>query len=296
MPSILIVGAGIAGLAAACAVKPYASKVTVLERSQQLGEIGAAIQMKPNATRWLPLLGVDMQALRGVDVRRVSQFNVKDSTEDEAPSMDQPIAATKMFGSPWVLTHRADLHKELLRAATTRTSGADVTVITGVLVDGLDADKGVVTASDGRQWQADIVIGADGIHSNVRDLLFPHSVQPRPADQAAYRCLVPASKITQPRLREILLEPSSAGMKVWLGEDRRIVTYPCRNLDFINIVAIFPDPALCPDAHEAAEAELDAETITLRHQWPKSCKRESTVEELLADFSTFPAHIRDMLR
>lgn len=296
MPSFIIVGGGIAGLAAASALKPCASKITVLERTPgPPREMGAAIQMKPNATRWLPALGVDLEALAPVEIHRLTQFDVQDSGE-EVKAMDQQVDAVTTLGSPWLLTHRADLHKELLRAATGRAGSTCVKVVTGVAVHSVDPDSGIVMASDGRQWQADVVIGADGIHSKVREAVFPGATRRRPAYQAAYRCVIPASRIVDARLRKILLDPSQSGMKVWLKGDRRVVAYPCRRLDLINLVAVLPDPVLCPEAQRDVEALLDAETVQARGEWPQSRKRKSSTTELLADFSMFPDSIKDLLR
>ncbi|PWN46895.1 FAD/NAD(P)-binding domain-containing protein [Violaceomyces palustris] len=272
----IICGGGIAGLAAACALRHRDHQITILERNGTMGEIGAAIQMKPNASRWLPLLGVPLESLKGVDVRRVVQYTTKGQV-----MMSQPIHSEAMFGSRWILVHRSDLHSELLKSATTRGeeeggSSPPAKVETGVKVIQVDPELGIVRSEDGRQWQGDVVIGADGIRSKVRSSILDSPVpEPTPAMQAAYRALVPTSSIRThlPQLAEELCDPAKAGMVVWLGEDRRIVTYPCRDLEYINIVAIIPDPSLVPEAH----------------------LRPSSFSELQADFQGFPETVVKML-
>ncbi|KAK0533689.1 hypothetical protein OC835_002944 [Tilletia horrida] len=289
----IICGGGIGGLATACALRAEGRQVTVLERSKQLGEIGAAIQMKPNATRWLESFGIDVPSLKGVEVTRVTQY-----TRLDAPMMHQPIHATKMFGHPWLLTHRADLHAGLKAQALSEADpkrGPPATIVTGVKITDVNPASGTVIAVDGRTWKGDVVIGADGINSAVRKSLFPHAPAPVAAMQAAYRALIPrAAILDEPKLAP-LLDPAQAGMVVWVGEDRRVVTYPCRDCDFINIVAIFPDPALVPEAQTHANNVLGAATQQLRTSWPASLNRPSSTEELAADFPDFPAHVRALL-
>lgn len=295
----VIAGGGISGLAAAAALRSLPDcHITVLERSPQLSEIGAAIQLKPNATRWLSTLGINVPALRGVTVQRVVQYS-----HQNEKIMQQTIAATKMFGSPWLLTHRADLHAELQVAATKfdpkrpefTDSSSSVKIVTGVKVVGVDHVNGTVFAEDGRSWSGDVVIAADGIHSAVRSAVFPDAKSPTPAHQAAYRALVPTKALACiPTLSE-LGDVEKAGMVVWIGEDRRVVTYPCRDLEYINIVAIFPDPALCPDQSAAAEAHMPSQTVKARRSWPRPFHRSSTVEEMKADFKHFPEPVVQLL-
>ncbi|MGC7102777.1 FAD-dependent monooxygenase [Amycolatopsis lurida] len=164
----IVVGGGIGGLAAALALHRIGWRATVLERTPELGEIGAGMSQAPNALRALAELGVEEQArAAGVPTHASANLRLPDGRYLQQA---RPGDHTAMLGF-----HRADLHQVLLGALPdgwVRT-GAEVTAIR----QGTDAVA--VTCGGGTELSAELVVAADGIHSTVRRLLWPDAPPPR---------------------------------------------------------------------------------------------------------------------
>jgi salicylate hydroxylase len=220
-----IVGAGIGGLSTAAFLVRAGHEVTVFEQASALGEIGAGIQLSPNATRLLARLGVG-PALDAVAVRpeAIEQRRWADGTVLSRVELGDVVE--RAFGAPYLHVHRADLVEVLgtaVPAACVRTARR---------VTGVDPD-GTVVLADATQERFDAVIGADGIHSVVRRAL----VGDGPATfsgHVAYRALVPGDAV------RALGWPALA--TAWLGPGAHVVHYYLRAGALHNIVAIHEDP------------------------------------------------------
>lgn len=170
----IVVGGGIGGLAAAVALHRIGWHATVLERAPELGEVGAGMSQAPNALRALAELGVEAQA-RAVGVPTYSTSNLR-RPDGRYLQRAEPGDTTPLLGF-----HRADLHgvlRDAVPAGWVRT-GATVTDVRP------DGDDMVVTAG-GADHRADLVIGADGIHSAVRTRLWPEARPPRYVGRTAW--------------------------------------------------------------------------------------------------------------
>ncbi|WP_413755472.1 FAD-dependent oxidoreductase [Streptomyces sp. MMBL 11-3] len=220
----IVVGAGIGGLAAALSLRRAGHEVTLVEQAPRFTEVGAGIQLAPNATRVLRRLGVlDAVAARAVRPARLS-FRAWSDGADICSYLLGP-AVEEEFGAPYLLLHRADLHGALADAVP---SGC---VRLGTTVVGVDQDDGAahVTTASGERLGADVVVAADGIRSAARrwlfgpdEALFSHT--------AAYRALLPADEVTDLDLPELA---------VWMGPDRHFVHYWVRRRELLNVVAVF---------------------------------------------------------
>lgn len=241
---IIIVGAGIAGLASAVALRKD-HKVTVVEKSRLKAEVGAAIHLGPNASKIVVQWGFDQKRVGSVEVVRVVERNAANET-----LLEIPIDARSKFGGPWLLNHRVDLHNELKRLAT---EGDDpVELLTGKAVADIDCEGGIVTFADGSTMSADVIVGADGIHSIVRDAVLGKALPAEPSGHSAYRLLIPAEKIPE-KFQDVL----QGGLTVWLAGDRRIVAYCCRDMTLLNIVAMIPDSSLHEKSVESWSSDGD---------------------------------------
>ena len=223
----IVVGAGIGGLTAALALRAAGLDVAVYEQADELREVGAGIQLAPNATRLLHRLGL-AEALAGVGVMPEAIEHKR--WEDGRILLRQPLGATyeRAFGAPYYHLYRPDLLAVLsdaLPAGIVHLGHRCVTVAQ-------DASAVTLTFDNGVTARAPVVIGADGIHSTIRALLLgPES--PRFSGSIADRGLVPAE-----RLAHLELPRYSNG---WLGPERHFVHYYVgAGGRLMNFVAIVP--------------------------------------------------------
>ena len=222
----IIVGAGIGGLTAALALRAAGLDVTVYEQADALREVGAGIQLAPNATRLLHRLGL-AGALARVGVRPDAIEHKR--WQDGRVLLRQPLGemCERTFGAPYYHLYRPDLLAVLTEALPPRV----VRLGHRCVAVAQEADAVTLTFDNGATARAPIVIGADGIHSTIRALVLgPES--PRFSGSIAYRGLVPAARLAHLRL------PRCANG--WLGPDRHFVHYFVgaggRLLNFVAIV------------------------------------------------------------
>jgi salicylate hydroxylase len=222
--SIGVVGGGIGGLSAALSLLAAGFDVQVYERASALGEIGAGLQVSPNATRILHGLGLEKElAETGVRPRALLQRRWEDGrTLLDTPQGDRLEAA---FGFPYYQMRRADLLAVLAAAIPPER------LHLGRRLTGFDQNHDVVRAefADGSSADVDVLVGADGIHSFVQGELFG-AERPRFTGCVAYRGLIPSD-----RLSHLSLEVTT---QVWLGPGRHFVHYFVGGGRFLNFVAV----------------------------------------------------------
>ena len=165
----MVAGGGIGGLLAALALARRGFDVTVLERAVEFGEIGAGLQLAPNATRVLKRLGLLDPVLDvGVLPRRLVLADAQ--TANELTSLDVSDF-DRRYGGPYVVAHRGDLLTILLEACSRRAVDRAAHRQGGDRVDQPDQRSVRVTCADGDQLTGDVLVGADGLHSRVRTVI-----------------------------------------------------------------------------------------------------------------------------
>jgi salicylate hydroxylase len=266
MTEIAIIGGGIGGLAAAAFLRRAGLRATVYEQASRLGEVGAGVVVAPNAARLLRVLGVlpvlEERAVPlevGWEFRRWQDGRVL-SAEDLATK------CARLYGERTYTAHRADLLEAVGRAVP----GEDVRLgkrcvgLDSVSSDG-DGERHLLRFDDGETTVADVVIGADGIHSTVRAAL----TEPAPATYSglcAFRALVPAGQAP-----EFARRPAHT---LWLGPDHHLVHYPISAGKLVNLVAFAP----------AGGYTTESWTAT------------ATVEEFLVEFDGWDARLTGLIR
>ena len=223
----IVVGGGIGGLAAAVALSQQGCHVTVLEQAAELGEIGAGVQLAPNAFAALDALGVGENARkRAVFTEQLIMMDAVDGSEVGSFPVGQ--AFRDRFKNPYAVIHRADIHATILEGA----QGSDlIQVETSTKVASVIQDDAGVTAVDqnGRIFKADALIAADGVRSVIREKMF--NDPPRISGHVVYRAVVP--------VEEMPADLQINAPVVWAGPDCHLVHYPLRGGQQYNLVVTF---------------------------------------------------------
>jgi salicylate hydroxylase len=260
-PRIAILGGGIGGLAAAAFLHRLGLPNTVYEQAPELGEVGAGLVVAPNAARLLRRLGVldefTPRAVRlevGWELRRWEDGTV-------LLAEDLSSACERLYGEQTYTVHRADL-LEVLKSAVPRQSVrlgkrcVNVSIVGGAAV---------MRFADGEVAEADVAIGADGVHSVVRGSLLGDA----PATYSgicAFRALVPAGQAPAFACRN--------AQTLWIGPGHHLVHYPVSAGRLVNLVAFTP----------AGDYSVESWTAT------------ATVEEFLAEFDGWDPRLVDLIR
>ncbi len=234
---ILIAGGGIGGLATAIGLAQKGIATTVLEKAAQLGEIGAGIQLGPNAFHAFDYLGVG-DAARGMAVY-IDNLRLMDAlTAEEITRIPLDDAFRHRFGNPYAVVHRGDLHGVFLKACEAHDL---VDLRTNAAVAGYDQDEISVTArlSTGETVNGRALIGADGLWSNIRKQLVGDGA-PRVSGHTTYRSVIPVEEMPED------LRWNAATL--WAGPKCHIVHYPLSGWKLFNLVVTYHNDAPEPVA------------------------------------------------
>jgi salicylate hydroxylase len=228
---IAIVGGGLGGLAAALFLRKAGLDATVYEQAPELREIGAGIVVSPNMVRPLRELGL-ADKLPAFAVRLEAAWEFR-RWKDGRVLFVQPMGeeCERLYGAHCYVAHRADLLALFQQALPGQVLRLDHRCVE-VDQDEREAELTFVSRA-GRKTKltADVVIGADGIHSALRLAVAP-KIEARFSGLCAFRCLVPAEKAPETALRPV--------QTLWLGPGRHFVHYPISGGRLVNVVAIVP--------------------------------------------------------
>jgi salicylate hydroxylase len=259
-PRIAVVGGGIGGLAAAAFLRRAGLSATVYEQAPALGEVGAGLVVAPNAVRLLRHLGVMERLLRravpldwGWEFRRWADGRVL-SVEKLSGVCE------RLYGERTYVVHRADL------LDTVRSAVPGEWIRLGARCTSVDLRQNGVHLrfADGSRIEADVVIGADGVHSSVRNAV----AEPAPPEYSgicAFRTIVPADAAP-----DFALRPAQT---LWLGPERHFVHYPINGGQAVNVVAFAPAGDYTDESWSAT----------------------ATIEEFHAEFAGWDPRVTDLI-
>jgi salicylate hydroxylase len=235
-PTVAVVGAGIGGLTLAAALARAGIHCEVFEQARCLAEVGAGIQVAPNAVRLLHRLGLERQLHaqavrpRAIELRRWDNDRLLTRTAlgDECEAL---------FGAPYYTVHRADLQHALAGRLV------DNVLHLGRRLTGVEERPGraVLRFDDGSTYSADVVVGADGIHSVVREALAADA--PVFSGQTIYRGLVPGERVP-----DLVRDPR---VRVWLGPGQHCVCYAVSGGGAVSFGATTPSAAWSAESWSA---------------------------------------------
>jgi salicylate hydroxylase/6-hydroxynicotinate 3-monooxygenase len=258
--SIAVVGAGMGGLAVAGTLRRAGfTNVRIYEQASRFARIGAGIQMMPNSMKVLRGIGIE-DRLRRVAFAPYSHLNRKWDTGEVTNELRMPES---LYGAPYLCMHRADLHDALASVVP-----PEIVELNKKLVALAQTGKQVTLAfADDTRERADLVIGADGVHSIMRDLILGPQ-KPLHKGRVAYRAVFPAALMSG---KEI-----GASRTKWWGTDRHIVIYYTKaDRSEIYFVTSVPEPA---------------EWMT-RESW----SAKGDVRQLRSEYAGFHADVRAVL-
>ncbi|WP_407166182.1 FAD-dependent monooxygenase [Bradyrhizobium sp. ORS 111] len=227
-PKVLIAGAGIGGLVAGLSLLQRGIEVEIFEQASELRELGAGVQLSANGTRVLIALGLEqeMQAIAceasGKEIRLFS-------TGRTWKLFDLGASSRAIYGAPYWMLHRGDLHRVLVEAFNAQAPGR---LHLDRRCAGFDEDgDGIwLRLANGERRHGDIVVGADGVHSEVRRQI-GGDAKPFFSGVAAWRGLVPMARLPASQRRDVGTN--------WVGPGGHVITYPVRRGEILNFVGIF---------------------------------------------------------
>jgi salicylate hydroxylase len=276
---IIIVGGGIAGLAAAIALRKDNREITILEQSRLSTEIGATISLQPNATRIIQ----KSWGLSGLleDSNGTVDHGFRMYSTEGKMVREIPLLSRTQYGADRIMWHRQDLHAFLRKMATcTELPGKPATLRTSARVSHCECDAGKVTLEDGEILQADLVVGADGIHSAMRTFVLGKEVKPKPTGSSAYRLMLSTSSLreTAPDFAANI-KPEQPYTSMVVAHSCRLIMGPARDAQLYSIVGLVPDEQMNEDPDRA-----------------QSWVTKGDPEKMLKTFKEFPSWAKDALR
>jgi salicylate hydroxylase len=225
--SVLIAGGGIGGIAAALALVRQGYRVQVFEQAPEIGEIGAGIQLGPNAFHAFDALGVgEKMRSRAVYTDFMVMHDALDGYQVGKIPTDEKFR--QRFGNPYAVIHRADVHLSLLEGAQ---ETGEVEIFTSTRIDRIEqSDAGVsVFDQNGRRFDGVALIGADGVKSAVRQQYVGDPA--RVTGHVVYRAVVDKHEFPD----ELKWNAAS----IWVGPNCHLVHYPLRGGEQYNVVVTF---------------------------------------------------------
>jgi salicylate hydroxylase len=242
---IIIAGGGMGGLAAALGLARKGFKSVVLEQAPQFGEIGAGIQLAPNAWHAIDALGVgELVKKQAVFIEHLLMMDGASGEKVIDIPLDERFA--RRFGNPYAVTHRADIHGALLDGCKAQSA---IELRTNTRVTGYRTeDRGVVVDTTNGQFKGAALVGADGGRSAVRERIVGDG-EPPASGHMCYRAVL--------KVDEMPKDLRWAAAVLWAGHNTHIVHYPLRGWKLFNLVAtVVRDRAMSGHNEDAPPDEV----------------------------------------
>ncbi|KAI0408782.1 hypothetical protein F4802DRAFT_367176 [Xylaria palmicola] len=237
---VIVVGAGIGGLAAAIALNRAGHDVEVYESSSFLNEVGAAIHLAPNATRVLKSWDCDLQALCPVECEAINGYSTDLKVVRTFVTLREGQEKLGMK-DPWLLVHRVDVHNGLRLLAERGFHGRSVTIHLNSKVESVNTETGEVHLQDGRTVQGDLVVGADGLHSRTVQAILSSGRDKISTGQKMFRFLIPVEKTKENGAVKDFVDRIGLNCTTGIGPmPVRLVIYPCRSGTLLNCGLVCP--------------------------------------------------------
>ena len=259
---IVIIGAGIGGLTTALALQQQNFKVRIYEQAATLQEVGAGLTLSPNANHALNFLGLESQLAEASIIPRSGGVRHY-KTGEMLVINDRSTTPRERYGADYLQIHRADLHTILKDAVLANDPSC---LHTGYKLESMQqSDDGVTACFDNAETiSCDVLVGCDGIHSTVREVLFGKE-EPRFTGYIAWRGLVPTEQLPPD-----IINPDSA---ICAGPEQTFTRYAIRDGALLNYIAI------------AKRSGWEVESWSVR----------SEVTEILDEFSDWSADVKQMI-
>ncbi|KAL6714819.1 hypothetical protein ACLMJK_007079 [Lecanora helva] len=245
--SVGIIGAGLGGLAAAIGIARAGHKVIIFEQASVLAEVGAGIQIPPNAALILKHYGL-LSKIESVSVRP-NDFVIRSYRNGTVLNRLNVLPyAEERYGVPYLHIHRADYHKIFVTEA--KSLGVEMRL--GSVVTSIDFNEGLIRVRDKPDSKCDLILGCDGLKSICREALLGHTDPPHLTGDLAYRIIIRAEDMKKhPDLRDLVERPV---INYWLGPSGHVVCYLLQGGGLYNIVLICPDNM--PEMLNTAKADI----------------------------------------
>ncbi|KAI1008315.1 hypothetical protein LB504_002043 [Fusarium proliferatum] len=245
--NVIVVGAGLAGLAAAISISLSGHNVTVLESAKELLEVGAGLQVTPNCTRILQKWDLpDRLWKSAAEPTSLVVHRYSGRTLAIEPDFHKHIR--KKYGAPFIDLHRVDLQLALYDKA--KELGVQFKL--GDRVKDIDFSIPEVSTEAGAKYTGDLIVAADGLWSKCRSKFLGSEDKPMPTGDLAYRVVLDAKDIDDPELREWVERPT---VHFWIGPGAHAVGYSMRGGQMYNVVLLVPDDLPSDVSRQAGSVE-----------------------------------------
>lgn len=231
--NLIVVGAGLSGIAAAISAALAGHSVQVVEQTKELAEIGAGLQITPNASRLLQYWKLPASLWKSAaEPTKLVVHRYSGEILAQEEFFDKNIRAK--YDAPFIDLHRVDLQQALY----SRAQGLGVAFHFGQKIEYVDLDSTTVRSVAGKAFTGDLIVAADGLWSHCRAIFLGRKDEPLPTGDIAYRIVLTADQVSDPDLKTLIQNPE---VHFWIGPGAHAVGYSLCAGNMYNIVLLVPD-------------------------------------------------------